>query len=519
MKSNPSLKKGRAPGELWNWLLLLCVCLLIAALLVSSSSTSISLARARPTVKPVARTSTLQRFPLPPALPAPPSIQPGDWSDYLFSNSSFNGVEQQITPATARKLSLLWSKHTQGSVTAQPLVVDGVVYWGSWDGYERATTVDGRDLWKTYLGQTNDNDPDCDPSSAGVASTPIMAPVTLQGQTRLGLFVGGGDTSFYALDAATGRILWKNVLGSQPANFIWSSPVIYQGSVYIGVSSFGDCPEVPGKLVQMNEATGDIQNIFLTTPGGCPGGPIWGSPVVDTTTGNLFVATGNTSPCAQGEPYAEAILELRASDLTLLDSFQVPPSEQVLDGDFGSTPTLFSATINGSERQLVGAVNKNGIYYALDRTALSNGPVWEDSIASAPRCPDCEGPGTLAPAAWDSDRLYIAGAGTMIQGKSCQGSVRAVNPADGSYIWERCLNGARSLAPLALAPGVIIVGNGEDVYALSASSGSTLFKYSDGDHGSMFYGAPTIAHGMVYIGNMDGSFYAFGLPDADSKAV
>ncbi len=37
---------------------------------------------------------------------------------------------------------------------------------------------------------------------------------------------------------------------------------------------------------------------------------------------------------------------------------------------------LFSATIGGVNRQLVGAVNKNGIYYVLDRNDLAAGPVW-----------------------------------------------------------------------------------------------------------------------------------------------
>jgi outer membrane protein assembly factor BamB len=46
---------------------------------------------------------------------------------------------------------------------------------------------------------------------------------------------------------------------------------------------------------------------------------------------------------------------------------------------------------------------------------------------------------------------------------------------------------------------------------INATTGKTLFSYKDSQAGSDFYGAATIAHGMLYIGNMDGNLYAFGL--------
>ena len=56
-----------------------------------------------------------------------------------------------------------------------------------------------------------------------------------------------------------------------------------------------------------------------------------------------------------------------------MGSWQVPSSQQTPDGDFGSTPTVFPAVINGTTHTLVGVANKNGIYYALDGANVSAG--------------------------------------------------------------------------------------------------------------------------------------------------
>src|ERR1700724_1160765 len=80
---------------------------------------------------------------------------------------------------------------------------------------------------------------------------------------------------------------------------------------------------------------------------------------------------------------------------------------RVQNSDFGSTPTLFTATINGNLTSLLGVANKNGIYYALKRDALGSGPVWEDTIANGGQCPEC-GDGSISPSAWDGTTLYAA---------------------------------------------------------------------------------------------------------------
>ena len=124
------------------------------------------------------------------------------------------------------------------------------------------------------------------------------------------LYVGGGgnldaagnpvtgSAEMIALDALSGDILWRSPLGASPNHLIWSSPAVYGGSVYVGVSSFDDCPLVQGKLVKLDASTGALQATFNTVPTGCEGASIWGSPTIDAAAGTVYVATGNSRPCS-----------------------------------------------------------------------------------------------------------------------------------------------------------------------------------------------------------------------------
>ncbi len=439
-----------------------------------------------------------------------PQIVPGDWPSYLLNNGGFNSNESIINQATAPQLTQYWVHHARGAISTQPVVANGMIYWGSWDGYEHATSLDGKKVWATYLGKTTDYNPYCSPQSVGIASTATIAPVKIGGKMTLVDFVGGGNASFYALNATSGHIIWKDSLGSPPAHFIWSSPTIYNGSIYIGMASFGDCPSIQGELIKMSAATGSIQKIFKTVPNGCRGGSIWGSPTIDTSTGELYITTGNPSACATTEIYAVAVIELHASNLAVVGSWQVPASDQFLDSDFGATPALFTGSIHGIMHPLVGAVNKNGIYYAFIRGALDKGPVWHAQIAYVGDCHTCNGPGTIGSGAWDGRWLYLAGGKTTIKEHTCEGSVRALNPGTGHFIWEYCIPDHRVLAAVSVVPGVVFIAEGFYVFAINAATGDPLFTYKDDHNSSRFDGAPTIAHGMLYVGNLDGKLYAFG---------
>lgn len=429
----------------------------------------------------------------------------GDWSTYLGNGSrtGFNSAETLITPSTAPNLKPLWSdsSDSSGSVSAQPVEAGGTAYYGSWDGYERAVNAaTGAQLWSTYLGQTTKST--CSPPSVGVASTATVGNITINGVLTQAVFVGGGDHNFYALNAATGAVIWKRALGTTSSTFLWSSPLFHNGLIYEGVSSFGDCPLIRSKIVALRATNGAIRDTLYTAPSGCTGASIWGSPAVDTSTGDIYFATGNGGTTCTA-PLSVALVQA-SSSLALLGSWQVPPGAHGTDSDFGSTPTLFTS----GGVPMVGIQNKNGTYYAFDRSSISSGPVWQTQIAKGGDCPEC-GAGDISPSAWDGKYLYVGGGNTTINGVSCQGSVQALQPATGKAVWQDCLQGGPVLGAVTAVPGVIFLGAGTYFMAVGASSGNTLFSYQDTNAGSGFWGAASISNGVAYIGNQDGTLFAF----------
>ena len=125
----------------------------------------------------------------------------GNWPTYLHDgqHTAASGDETTLSPSNAGHLAEHWAFKTGGMIASSPTVVNGVVYVGSWDGYEYAlNAADGTLIWRANLGITSA--PTCNPTSAGVTSV-----ATVQNGV---VYVGGGDAYWYALDASSGAVLW-----------------------------------------------------------------------------------------------------------------------------------------------------------------------------------------------------------------------------------------------------------------------------------------------------------------------
>jgi polyvinyl alcohol dehydrogenase (cytochrome) len=428
------------------------------------------------------------------------SAKPESATAYLgnLARTGFYGAQAAPTPAGAQSLQTAWILKSGDTISSQPVVANGLVYWGSWDGYEHAATVNGSESWRTYVGRTPDTV--CSPPSAGPAGAAVAA--TSNG--RPVLYIGGGNADVLALNAITGEVIWRSSVGTPPEQVIWGSPALYKGFLYIGVAALGECAPSHGQLIKINSASGAVDRVFNVVPIGCSGGGIWGSPAIDEATGIVYVATGDADDCDGGEPNATAILALRAGDLHLVDHWQVPASEQIWDSDFGSTPTLFDLP---GRKRLLGITNKNGFYYVFDRGHLAAGPVWRRQVARGGSCPFC-GEGSIAASAWDGRQLYVAGGKTEIAGGSCKGSLRAFDPVAGAIGWELCLDDGPVLAPVIAAPGLITVGSGPSLVLVSADSGRPLFTLRDPDPKSAFLAAPLFERGVLYAASSSGRIYA-----------
>ncbi|MGO8870854.1 MAG: PQQ-binding-like beta-propeller repeat protein [Acidimicrobiales bacterium] len=447
---------------------------------------------------------------------------PGDWPSYLFgtAHSSYNPQATAITPTDTGNLQPVWQwmppAPTNGGTAdllASPTVVHGIVFIGDKDGefyaYDETTRAL---LWSDFLGLDTAKGSCGTGDSLGIISTATVAPDPTTGKETV--YVNAPDGHLYAIDASTGAVLWKGLVDTPSTTvndyYAWGSPAVANGKVYIGISSDCDSPLVPGGLVSFDQETGATIATWNSLPRGDLGGSIWSSPAI-MPDGSVIVTTGN-GYASSGQPlYDESIIRLDGTALTVLDAWQVPPSQQVFDSDFGASPTLFTATLNGVATPMVGACNKNGLYYAFAQDHLSAGPVWQYqmTVPYPGGAEECD-----AGAIWDGTNLIEAGgAPTTINGVTYMGSVRSLNPATGQPLWQTGLTGTIVGSPSEDGAGVVAAPTYQSsdgqlgVYLLNASSGA-IIGFIPTPHSPLFGQA-------VFAGNdlLLGAGPAFGLTD------
>jgi outer membrane protein assembly factor BamB len=270
------------------------------------------------------------------ALPAGAGATGGsaDWPAYLDGpgHASDNAAATGVTPADAAGLALAWnwrpdpppgtSGLTRG-IVASPVSVDGVVYVGSNNGdFYALSRASGAVLWRDAIGAVHKTT--C--GSRGFASTATVVPDPATGS--LTVYVAGADGYLYALDAASGAVRWRSVIGIPSATkndyFDWSSPAVANGRVYVGISSQCDSPLVRGGLLAFDQSSGAQDAAYYTVPPGRIGGSIWSSPAV-APDGTVFVTTGNGPQADNFLGTSLSVIALDGTTLTPLGSWQSRP--------------------------------------------------------------------------------------------------------------------------------------------------------------------------------------------------
>jgi outer membrane protein assembly factor BamB len=439
------------------------------------------------------------------------AAQSSDWPHYLFDDghSSHNALATAITPANASTLVEDWSFiDPQPTIEGQPIasfyssptVFKGAVYIGSNTGnFYALDETTGAVLWQQLLGYVT---PTTCGNGQGVTSTATLATDPISG--ALTVYVGGGDGYLYALDAATGNIVFRQFVTDvgtrRNTGFIWGSPVIVRNKIYLGWASQCDHPLVRSGIKSFDQHTGTLRNTFYTLPQGSTGAGVWSTAATDGN--SIWITTGNGDP--GGSSYA--IVKLRTNNLQFQTQWINPLTG---DLDWGSSPTLFQARLNNVKTTMVGANGKDGIFHAFDANNLQNGPVWSFQVGTTENFTI----GTdLAAPIWDSTtrRLFVAGNQTTINSTVFAGSVRAFNPADGSIIWETGLTGGPVMgSPSLNGSGVIAAGtynlpsiNLNAVYLLDASNGNILATISE--TGNIVFAQPVFAGNHLFVANAGG---------------
>lgn len=213
-------------------------------------------------------------------------------------------------------------------------VMDGRVFRGTQDGRVLAYDLNtGKRLWATQVANPK------------IGETTPAAPIAWNGMVFIGNAGGdikGGKGRMYALDAATGKVLWEFYL-------VPKAP---------GDKSYG--PDAPSPL------TG--QSWFVPSGQPITGGGTWTSTTLDPQKGLLYVPVGNAAPdFAQGlrqggNFFTDSVLILDAKTGAFRGYYKTLPIDWH-DWDVSSTPALIH-TAGG--RNMMVVTPKDGHLYAWD---------------------------------------------------------------------------------------------------------------------------------------------------------
>src|SRR5205823_13144149 len=105
----------------------------------------------------------------------PSSAADGAWPRYLHDNGgSGYAADAGITTAAAKNLKPLagWPVKLPATISTQPVLANGLIYMGAWDGNEYAITPSGAVQWKRFLGITTKGKACQFP--IGIAGTPVV---------------------------------------------------------------------------------------------------------------------------------------------------------------------------------------------------------------------------------------------------------------------------------------------------------------------------------------------------------
>lgn len=317
-----------------------------------------------------------------------------DGANWLSHGRTYD--EQRHSPLTAisvdtvSRLGLGWYRDlgTRRGQEATPLEVDGTLYISlAWNIIEALDARTGRLLWRYDPKVPRDTlvKACCDAVSRGVAYW--------NGR----IFAATLDGRLIALDAHSGKPLWKAVTTDPKANYtITGAPRVVAGKVVIG--NGGAELGVRGYVSAYDATTGRLAWRFYTVPGNPAepepdpalrraaatwsgqwwkdggGGTAWDAIVYDPKLDLLYIGTGNgapwprkwRSPGGGDNLYLSSIVALRPETGRYVWHYQVNPGD---DWDYTATQPLILADlrIGGRTRHVIMQAPKNGFFYVIDR--------------------------------------------------------------------------------------------------------------------------------------------------------
>ena len=220
------------------------------------------------------------------------------------------------------------------------------------------------------------------------------------------LYRGTPDGHAIALDAKTGKLIW-DVAAADAAKgeYFTVAPLVWEGRLYIGTS--GSDVGTIGRMMALDIKDGHRLWNFEIVPSSGPGAATWPSDskkvkagggmyssfAIDTSTGDLYIPTGNPGPDFAGayspgdNLYTCSVVRLDARTGALRSYHQFSPHD-VHDWDIAASPILITSKA-GAKMVVVGS--KNGYLYGLNRElskVIYQSPVTTIANTTAPLTPE-----------------------------------------------------------------------------------------------------------------------------------
>ena len=471
------------------------------------------------------------------------------WSP-TTANTRFQSADAAgLPPDRLSRLKLKWAFGFDGDISAfaQPTILGGYLFVGSAGGVIHALSVEnGCTKW---LFQAEG------PVRSAILAVPL-------GQ-RHALLFGDQNGWFYALEAETGRLLWKKKIEDHEAARLTAAPVAFNGNVFVPAASWEETralnPEYPcctfrgsvtalrirdGSLVwktymipEKSKQTG--KNRVGTSMFGPSGAGIWSAPTIDAKRGRLYVTTGDnySSPSTAT---SDAVVALGLANGRIAWSKQVLaadaynsscgtdgvscPEEKGPDYDFGSSALMVKLS-NG--RDLLVAGQKSGVVYALDPDRKGE-IVWQARVGKG---------GVNGGVQWgmasDGQNVYAAVSDVVRRRRTPTpsdpiavdldpqqgGGLTALHLDDGKQVWHAspvpCASGARcspaQSAAVTALPGIVFSGSWDGhLRAFSAEDGKVVWDFDSvrdyqtvngvkANGGSMDGPGVVVVNGMLFV--------------------
>ena len=305
------------------------------------------------------------------------------WSPSLANTRYQSADLAGLSVTQVPRLKLKWAYGYDGDIVAfsPPTVLGNQLFVGSAGGVVQALHLDSGCVQWTYQ------------ATGGVRAAIRVVPLGNKHALLFGDQVGW----FYALEAETGRQLWKKRPEIHEAVRLTASPVAYKDLVYVPVSSWEEnrpissaypCCTFRGSVVAYRikdgtlvwktytirdkpKVTGKNEGVDTWGPSGAS---IWSAPTIDPKRGVMYVTTGDNFS-APATDMSDSILALELNTGRIMWVKQTLPGDIWTSGcnskgncpgpdyDYGSS-ALLERLENGRDVLLAG--QKSGVVYALD---------------------------------------------------------------------------------------------------------------------------------------------------------